>query len=174
MKTTILSFANQLVYIIVTVLSLGTNEAQNSPFYCDSDAYLFQHNDVYSIDLASGNSVLAASNITPGSINATAYNPADGYIWGSLNTPKKTIVRISQDFRTTSFYIDELPTTSNFVGGISASGVYCLKGSRTTYYRIDLNPASKNYTKYIGTANLSQNLRIHDWAFNAVDGYICC
>lgn len=151
--------------IFITVSS----SAQNDPFNCVYDAYLFQYNDVYSIDLASGNSYLVAENVTPGSINAAAYNPTDGFIWGSLSTPEKTIVRIGQDFQTTSFYIDELPTSSRYVGGISANGIYYLKGGGTTYYKIDVNPTSSNYSQHVATENLSQNINIHDWAFNAVD-----
>lgn len=33
---------------------------------------------------------------------------------------------------------------------------------------IDLDPASSNYLTLIGTGTLSQNISIHDWAFNAV------
>ena len=139
--------------------------SQESPFYCDYDAYLFQYNDVYSIDLASGNSYLAASDITEGSINAVAYNPADGFIWGSLSSPEKTIVRIAQDYKVTTFNIPELPT-------INSSGVYFLKGGGTTYYKIDINPNSTTYTQHLATESLSQSISIHDWAFNAVDNQL--
>ncbi len=161
----------QLAGFVITLLSLAAN-AQDIPFNCDYNAYLFQHNDVYAIDLASGNSYEVATNVTPGNINATAYNPADGYIWGYLSTPSKTIVRIGKNFTTTTFYVDELGTSGNYVGDVSAEGVYCLKGGGTSYYKIDLDPNSATYTKYIETANLSQNLSIHDWAFNAVDGFL--
>ncbi|WP_237275407.1 DUF6923 family protein [Tenacibaculum ovolyticum] len=144
--------------------------AQNTPFNCVYDAYLFQYNDVYSIDLASGNSYLVAEDVTPGSINAAAYNPADGFIWGSLSSPAKTIVRIGNDFSTTTFYIDELPSSNRYVGDISATGVYYLKGGGTTYYKIDLDPNSATYSQHLATESLSQNISIHDWAFNAVDG----
>ncbi len=144
--------------------------AQNEPFNCDYNAYLFQYNDIYAIDLASGNSYAVATDVTPGNINAAAYNPADGFIWGSLTSPEKSIVRIGKDFQTTTFYIDELPTSNRYVGGINADGIYYLKGGGTTYYKVDLNPDSANYGKYISTEQLSLNINIHDWAFNAVDG----
>ncbi|CAM1333074.1 DUF6923 family protein [Tenacibaculum aestuariivivum] len=160
---------HKLLLLFVIFINVIT-QAQNTPFSCVYDAYLFQYNDVYSIDLASGNSYLAAENITPGSINAAAYNPADGFIWGSLSTPAKTIVRIGDDFLTTSFYIDELPTNGRYIGDVSAQGIYYLKGGGTTYYKIDLDPNSATYVQYLATANLSQNISIHDWAFNAVDG----
>ncbi|MFV9551239.1 DUF6923 family protein [Algibacter sp. PT7-4] len=144
--------------------------AQDTPFYCDYNAYLFQYNDVYAIDLASGNSYTVATDVTPGNINATAYNPADGYIWGSLSTPAKTIVRIGKNFQTTTFYIDELPTSGRYVGDVSNAGVYYLKGGGTSYYAVDVNPESANYGNYITTKTLAQNISIHDWAFNAVDG----
>lgn len=155
--------------LLLSLLTAAITSAQNDPFNCVYDAYLFQYNDVYSIDLASGNSYLVAEDVTPGSINAAAYNPADGYIWGSLSSPAKTIVRIGQDFQTTSFYVDELPSSNRYVGDISANGVYHLKGGGTTYYKIDVDPDSPTYTQHLGTETLSQNISIHDWAFNAVD-----
>jgi len=165
------SFKRQLFTVVFLLLSLHM-QAQGVPFNCDYSAYLFQYNDVYAIDLASGNSFLAASDITTGNINASGYNSADGYIWGSLSSPSKTIVRIGKNFETTTFYIDELSTGNKYIGDISLNGIYYLKSGGTTYYKINLDPASSNYTKYMATENLSQAISIHDWAFNAVDGYL--
>ena len=147
-----------------------TSQAQDIPFNCDFSAYLFQYNDVYAIDLASGSSYQVATDVTPGNINATAYNPADGFIWGSLSTPAKTIVRIGKNFTTTTYYIDELPSSNRYVGDVSSDGIYYLKGGGTTYYKINLDPDSATYTQHEATESLSQNISIHDWAFNAVDG----
>ncbi|NMH88728.1 T9SS type A sorting domain-containing protein [Flavivirga algicola] len=152
-----------LVFVYVNVYT------QDIPFNCDYNAYLFQYNDVYAIDLASGNSYTVATDVTEGSINAAAYNPADGFIWGSLSYPAKSIVRIGKDFSTLTFYVDELPSGNRYVGDVSAEGVYYLKGGGTTYYTIDVNPDSDNYGGYMATNNLSKSLSIHDWAFNAVD-----
>ncbi|NRD19204.1 T9SS type A sorting domain-containing protein [Winogradskyella eckloniae] len=168
---TLYTFRNQLFIFALALCGFST-QAQNDPFNCDYNAYLFQYNDVYAIDLASGNSYQVAADVTPGSINAAAYNPADGFIWGSLSTPAKSIVRIGNDFTTTTYYIDELPNSNRYVGDVSADGIYYLKGGGTTYYKIDLNPESVNYTQFQSTGTLSQNLSIHDWAFNAVDGNI--
>lgn len=159
-----------LLIVFGTILMSFVSNAQDIPFNCDYNAYLFQYNDVYAIDLASGSSYQVASNVTSGNINAAAYNPADGFIWGSLTSPAKTIVRIGKNFTTTTFYIDELPTNNRYVGDVSQQGVYYLKGGGTTYYKIDLDPESTNYTQHQETAALSQNINIHDWAFNAVDG----
>lgn len=169
MITLLRTFKNQILILSFILFSI-TGQAQNIPFNCDYSAYLFQYNDVYSIDLASGNSYLAASDITPGNINATAYNPADGYIWGYLSSPSKTIVRIGKDFQTTTFTIPELTTGNKYVGDISPQGIYYFKAGGTTYYKVDLNPNSPTYTQYLSTETLSTNISIHDWAFNAVDG----
>ncbi len=163
--------SKQILKIVIALFTLGLG-AQDLPFNCDYNAYLFQHNNVYAIDLASGNSYAVATDVTPGNINAAAYNPADGFIWGSLSSPAKSIVRIGKNFETTTYYIDELPTNNRYVGGISSTGIYHLKGGGTSYYRIDLNPDSPNYGNYISTQQLSKNISIHDWAFNAVDGNI--
>jgi len=143
--------------------------AQDAPFNCDYNAYLFQYNDVYAIDLASGNAYTVATDITEGTINAAAYNPTDGYIWGSLSFPAKSIVRIGKDFSTLTFYVDQLPTNGRYIGDVSATGIYYLKGSGTTYYAIDVNPESDYYGTHKETKTLSQDISIHDWAFNAVD-----
>ena len=161
----------QIVVLAILLFSIST-QAQNTPFNCDFSAYLFQRNDVYAIDLASGNSYLAATDITDGNINATAYNPADGFIWGYLSTPSKTIVRIGKDFQTTSFTIPELTTGNKYVGDISPEGIYYMKAGGTSYFKVDLNPDSATYTQYLSTESLTQNISIHDWAFNAVDGNI--
>jgi hypothetical protein len=144
----------------------------DSPFNCVLNAYLFQDNDIYGIDLASGSSYQVAADVTPGNINAAAYNPTDGYIWGSLSTPEKTIVRIDKNFRTRTYYVDELPLSGRYVGGVSAEGIYYLKGDGTVFYKIDLDPNSENYTQHQSTESLSQSLSIHDWAFNALDGQL--
>ncbi|MEP0265042.1 T9SS type A sorting domain-containing protein [Dokdonia sp.] len=158
--------------ILLTVIAFVTMtlQAQDIPFNCDYSAYLFQYNDVYAIDLASGNSYLAASDITEGNINAAGYNPTDGYIWGSLSSPSKSIVRIGKNFTTTTFYVYELSSGNRYIGDVSIDGVYYLKSGGTTYYKIDVHPESANYGGYISTESLSQGMSIHDWAFNAVDG----
>ena len=75
------------------VLGLRAQE----PFNCTYDAYLFQYNDVFAINLASGQSFPLVEDLTPGNINAAAYNPADGYMWGSLSEPDQAIVRVGKD-----------------------------------------------------------------------------
>ena len=146
--------------------------SQNEPFNCVESAYLFQMNDIYAIDLASGISTLVATDVTPGNINAAAYNPTDGYMWGYLSAPSNTIVRIGNDFSVTTYYIPELTTGSKYVGDISSDGIYYFKASGSTYYKVDLNPSSSTYTQYLSTESLSLSLNVHDWAFNAVDGQL--
>ncbi|TGV00229.1 DUF6923 family protein [Flavivirga rizhaonensis] len=157
--------------ILLLLVLIYTNvHTQDIPFNCDYNAYLFQYNDIYAIDLASGSSYAVATDVTEGTINAAAYNPADGFIWGSLSYPSKSIVRIGKDFSTLTFYVDELPTNGRYVGDVSAEGIYYLKAGGTPYYAIDLNPESDNYGNHIATKDLSKSINIHDWAFNAVDG----
>lgn len=166
------TFRNQLLCFTFLALSLISLAQEDIPFNCDYNAYLFQHNDVYAIDLASGSSYQVAADVTPGNINGAAYNPVDDFIWGSLGSPEKSIVRIGKNFTTTIYYIDELPNSNRYIGGISAEGMYYLKGGGTTYYKIDLDPESPNYTQHNATETLSQAINIHDWAFNAVDGQL--
>ncbi|NJB72070.1 hypothetical protein GGR42_002561 [Saonia flava] len=160
-------------YITVFIfLALGSFEAssQSEPFDCDFNAYLFQYNDVYALDLASGSSYLVAPNITSGNINGAAYNSADGYLWGYLSTPQISLVRIGKDFSTDVYTIPELPNNGNkYVGDISIDGIYYFRAGSSTYYSVDLNPESNNYLQYLGASTLSKSIKIHDWAFNAAD-----
>ncbi|MFK7002915.1 DUF6923 family protein [Flavobacterium covae] len=168
MKNSVLSSVKYGLAIILTLANLSSF-SQNQPFNCNYNAYLFQMNDLYAINLSSGTATLIATDITPGTINAAGYNPTDGYMWGSLSTPANTIVRIGSDFQTTSYYIPELPTGSRFVGDIRSDGVYFLKiGS--FIYQIDVNPNSATYGQYITSYPLSTSINVFDWAFNAVDG----
>ncbi|WP_292947955.1 T9SS type A sorting domain-containing protein [Olleya sp. UBA1516] len=163
------SIKNQILALAILLISVSSL-AQDTPFNCDYSAYLFQYNDVYAVDLASGNAFIAAKDITPGNINAAAYNPTDGFIWGYLSSPSKTIVRIGSDFQTTTFTIPELTSGNKYVGDISPNGIYYFKAGGTSYFKVDLDPSSATYTQYLSTESLSQNISIHDWAFNAVDG----
>ena len=171
MKTKLHTSSFRILFFLTLILSFSTS-GQEEPFNCDYNAYLFQYNDIYALDLASGSSYLVKENITEGNVNAVGYNPADGYIWGSLSTPAKTIVRIGKNFNVDTFYIDELPTSSRYVGDVSSDGIYYLKGGGTSFYKIDLNPESANYTKFKSNESLSKSLSIHDWAFNSVDGHL--
>ncbi len=155
---------------IAFLFSFLCSNAQNEPFNCDFNAYLFQFNDVYAVDLASGSSYLVGEDITPGTINGVAYNPADGYLWGSVSQPSSSIIRIGKDFTVTIYSYQELPSSNRFVGGINPEGIYYSKSGGTTYYIMDLNPDSPTHLQYLGTGTLSQNINVHDWAFNAVDG----
>ncbi|MDQ5930797.1 MAG: hypothetical protein QG594_2586 [Bacteroidota bacterium] len=171
MKTILpFQFLNKITTLLLFA-SMGLS-AQDLPFNCDFNAYLFQNNDVYAIDLASGNSILVAPNITSGSINGAGYNAKDGFFWGYLTSPDKSIVRIGKNFTTNIYTIPELTTGSKYVGDISPNGIYYFRSSGTTYFKIDLDPASATYLQYLGSATMNQSINIHDWAFNAVDGML--
>ena len=162
----------QLFALLISLLSATALNAQEEPFNCDYNAYLFQFNDVYALNLASGASILVAENITTEKINAAGYNPTDGYIWGSLSSSERKIVRIGKNFSVTEYVIPTLPTSGRYIGDVSADGVYYLKPGGTTIYRVDINPESPNYLTGLPNLTMNDNLSIHDWAFNAVDGML--
>lgn len=161
----------KVIFTLLILISLF-GYSQEEPFNCDFNAYLFQGNDVYALDLASGSSYLVAEDVTPANVNGVGYNPADGFIWGALSSPSKTIVRIGKNFQVDTFYIDELPDSNRYIGDVSTTGIYYVKGGGTSLYKIDLNPASSTYTQFLSEETLSANLSIHDWAFNALDGHL--
>ncbi|MBU2945994.1 DUF6923 family protein [Zobellia uliginosa] len=160
-------FFKKLTYLIFLSGIIGQSQA--TPFDCDFNAYLFQYNDIYALDLASGSSYLVSENITPGNVNAVAYNSTDGFIWGYLSTPSQSIVRIGKNFEVEQYTIPEMTTGNKYVGDISTEGIYHFKAGGASYYKVDLNPESENYLKYLGEFTLSQSLSIADWAFNAQD-----
>ncbi|PQJ19963.1 hypothetical protein BSU00_11210 [Tenacibaculum sp. SG-28] len=153
-------------------ICLTTDSSSGTPFNCDYNAYLFQADDIYAVDLAAGNAVLVAENFIGTNVNAAAYNPKDGYIWASVTSPSKTIIRIGKDYATDSFTISQLGTANRYIGAINSDGVYFSKGSGDTFYKIDLDPGSNSYTQFLASQNLSQSINIHDWAFNAVDNQL--
>ena len=167
-KRIITSFLS--ITVLFTTLS---GFSQNMPFECDFNAYLFQYNDVYAIDLASGSSYLVKENIVNGKINGAAYNSADGYLWGYTDSAPKTIIRIGKDFTTETYTIPEIPVTGmNYVGDISIFGQFYFRAGSSTYYHVDLNPESATYLQYMGSKTLNRKIKIHDWAFNAADNML--
>lgn len=54
--------------ILINLIAVGAFynclQSQEDTFNCDYNAYLFQYNDVYAIDLASGNSYMVAQDVT--------------------------------------------------------------------------------------------------------------
>ncbi|MFC2127162.1 DUF6923 family protein [Bacteroidota bacterium] len=175
MKTTLKSnYFNWNTTIILLLFTTFLN-AQEEPFDCDYNAYLFQYNDVYALDLASGSSYLVKEDIIEDNINAVGYNPKDGYIWGAISNNTGSIIKIGKNFQTEVFNIPEIASAGNmFIGDVSADGFYYLKLQGSNYYVIDVNPESDNYGKYVATRTLLTDLTlpIHDWAFNAVDGML--
>ncbi len=159
------------IKILLSIILLASLELKaQEPFGCVAEAYLFQYNDVYGINLASGHSFPVAQDITEGNINAVAYNPSDGYIWGYISSPSSAVVRVGNDFNTDIYQIEGY--RSAYVGAISAEGIFYSKSGSTSYDVVDLNPQSQDYLTVIRTGTLSQNIRIADWAFNSADGFL--
>ncbi len=163
---------NYFFMLVFLTLAVPKAVAQDQPFNCDDRAYLFQNNDVFRIDLASGSSFEIATNITAESINAVGYNPKDGYMWGSLKGSDGKIVRIGDDFTVNTYTISALPQANRYIGDINNDGIYYARTGTYSYHKIDLDPASPNYLTSIGVGTLSENLSIHDWAFNANDNQL--
>ncbi|SFR75417.1 DUF6923 family protein [Maribacter stanieri] len=168
---TIVNYLRSIALMYFTFTSWNM-DAQSEPFNCDFNAYLFQYNDIYALDLASGSSYLVAENITPGNVNGVGYNSTDGFLWGYLSTPSSTIVRIGNDYSVEQYTIPDLPSGNKYVGDISTDGVYYFKAGGSSYYKVDINPESDTYLEYLGKFSLSQSLSIADWAFNAADNML--
>ncbi|MFC5044909.1 T9SS type A sorting domain-containing protein [Aquimarina hainanensis] len=160
-----------LLFLLVTGIVIKVTAQTNTPFNCDINAYLFQYNDVFGIDLASGTSTPTASDMVEGNINGAGYNAKDGYIWGSLKTPSNTIIKIGADYTYETHYFSELPSSS-YIGDVHPNGIYYLKNGGTVFHKIDLDPSSSTYLTHLGTGTLSEDISIHDWAFNAQDDFL--
>ncbi|MDO6738981.1 collagen-binding domain-containing protein, partial [Wenyingzhuangia sp. 2_MG-2023] len=151
------------------------DDKDDSVVVCGPDGYLFQYNDIYVVDLASGDYELVAENITNSSINATGFNMIDGNTWGILTDETTKIVKITSDYQATEYTISGLPNaaSNSYVGDVDANGIYYFKrGNSTTVYKVDLNPSSATYLDYLGSFNLSVDITHHDWAFNSNDNML--
>lgn len=163
-----LRMKSTLTILISTLFSISAFGQE--PFNCVEEAYLFQYNDVYAINLASGNAVPVATDISEGNLNAVAYNPSDGYIWGYISTPANSVARVGKNFNVDIYTIPGY--RSAYVGAIDAEGIFYSKAGGTSYDVVDLNPNSATYLSVLNQATLSQNISIADWAINAADGML--
>ena len=161
---------NYLSYILIIIVSISSAYSQSSPFNCVTEAYLFQNNDVYAQNLASGSANLDGINLTPANINGVGYNSKDGYIWGSLKSPSNTIVRIGNNYEVTTYTVANAPFS--YVGDVNQDGIYYMKNGSSSYNMIDLDPDSSAYLTNIGSGTLSEAITNHDWAFNSVDNML--
>ncbi len=141
------------------------------PFNCTSDAYLFQYNDVYRVDLASGQSSLIRQNLTKSDMNAAAYNPRDGFLWAALSEPDETVIRFGRDLNVEEYIIPDFIDDAS-IGDIDRTGKYYVKADGEDYVVVDLNPVAGSYLSVIGKRKLNQNININDWAYNNRDNQL--
>ena len=170
MKKNYPQIKKSLFIILISFYCQALVSQTSEPFNCVTEAYLFQANDVYAQNLASGNALLDGIDLTPSVINGVGYNPKDGYIWGSLKSPSNSIVRIGNNYEMTTYTLANAPYS--YVGDVNQDGIYFLKNGSSSLYKIDLDPASPNYLTNIGSMSLSQAITNHDWAFNAADNML--
>ena len=161
----------KLTYLAAIFGLMSLSMIGQTPFNCRPSAYLFQNNDLHSVDLSSGQSSLLKANVTKANINASAYNPTDGYLWGTLAQPDHTLVRIGRDLEATEFVVDGAITAAT-VGDIDREGKYYAKAEGAEYAVVDLNPTSDGYLKIINYRSLSIDVDIDDWAYNNVDNQL--
>ncbi len=157
-------------FLTFVLLVITTSVFAQEPFNCQTEAYLFQKNDVFAQNLASGSASLDGIDLDPANINGVGYNNKDGYIWGSLKSPSNTIIRVGNNYEVTTYTIANAPFS--YVGDVDPNGIYHLKNGSSSFYMIDLDPDSPNYLTNIGSRTLSQAITNHDWAFNAADGML--
>jgi len=112
-------------------------------------------------------------------LNAVGYNKKDGYIWGVDQESKDgTLIKVGLDdngnYLGKKFKIAG-ETFDAYIGDVNDDGqLYIKTGNKTekTILVIDLDPTSSSYLKKVNDLNLSQEIDIHDWAFNPQDGFI--
>jgi len=126
---------------------------------------------LYNVDLANGQSSLLKENLTKADINASAYNPTDGYLWGTLSEPDHMLVRVGRDLEAAEFVVVGAISAAT-VGDIDRVGKYYAKADGEEYVVIDLNPSSGGYLEVVGNRKLSINIDIDDWAYNSRDNQL--
>jgi len=148
------------------------------PFTCDIGTILFntkEHQSTtnfYTVDLATGQHQTVKENFYNHPINAIGYNVVDNYIWG-YDLRARKVVRVDKDTNVITYDIAKLPNNAFYIGDVSKDGILYLANNDGKVYKVDVNPQSLTYLKYLGSIDLSiPNIKIGDFAFNPKDGYI--
>jgi len=150
------------------------------PITCENSAFMFhkEPTDVSLLNLTTGDMTLQASNLSTTHLNAAGYNKKDNYIWGYDQVKRNgTLIRVGKNeegiFIGQEFQIPNLNGFGSYAGDIDDDGhLYLKKDTTTNVVVIDLDPNSDNYLTKIKTFTLSQNVSIHDWAFNPIDNQL--
>jgi len=190
----VITFLNVIcIYSLIVIINISLPNVAyaNNPFSCTIESFLFQSNGrndpafASSIDLQTG----AVTELNNGNsfhdkdINAIGYNTTDNYIWG-YDRAREKVARINSDFNVELFDISSLPENAYHIGDVSPQGILFLADQwidKSAIYKVDVNPASANYKKYIGKLSLKKPdgsffsnffTAIADFAFNPIDGLI--
>jgi len=148
---------------------------------CQESATMFSDfpTKVGLLNLITGDMKSTNSNLNTLHLNAAGYNKKDGFIWGVDQISKNgTLIRVGVD--DSGNYIGKKfkianESFSSFVGDIDDNGhLYIKTGDKNSasVIIIDLDPTSPNYLKKIKSFDLSENLIIHDWAFNPINDFL--
>ena len=161
------------------------------PFSCTIDSFMFKSQGrayptyASTIDLktGAGSSLNNGSSIHHNDVNAIGYNTVDNYIWGYDRQAQK-VARVDSGFNVETYTVAGLPKNGFHIGDVSSDGILFLAeqwNDKGAIYKVDVNPSSSNYKKYIGKLSLKRAngnaynnffTNIADFAFNPVDGQI--
>ena len=159
-----------------------------TPFECVAGpGILFQEQptDAYEINLITGSSSVAASDIL-GDLNATGYNPLDDYIYG-FSSDDSGMWRLGEGYVTEPLglpsnwttFPDMPPTLETgrpYIGEFDADGDFWVgfaSGTTMHWAEIDMDPSSPTYFEVVaaGSAVVPNALNAPwDWAYNVDDG----
>ena len=157
--------------------------SKNTPIGCQNSAFIFQGSisEMNLLNLSTGEINTTNEIFKTELINGAGYNKKDGFIWGvdKNATNGGTVVRIGLDnqnnYMSQKFKIEDENFIS-YVGDIDNNGHLYIKvdneSEGSSVLVIDLDVNSSTYLTKIREFNMTQELDIHDWAFNPLDNQL--
>jgi len=157
--------------------------SKNTPIGCQNSAFIFQGSisEMNLLNLSTGEINTTNEIFKTELINGAGYNKKDGFIWGvdKNATNGGTVVRIGLDnqnnYMSQKFKIEDENFIS-YVGDIDNNGHLYIKvdneSESSSVLVIDLDVNSSTYLTKIREFNMTQELDIHDWAFNPLDNQL--
>ncbi|MFC4138449.1 MULTISPECIES: Ig domain-containing protein [unclassified Microbacterium] len=163
-------------FMASTVASASAAEGDApQPFSCTATGLLTQEDEVWSVDLASGDVTNSAT--LPVSINGGGFNVLDGYVY-AWDYTDNGIGRYGSDGSFEFLGLPEGMVDSNWnIGDVSADGYLWVSDSQHTYVKIDVRPGSSTFMTIVdsGALTLPADMkgRSADWVFvPGHDGYL--
>lgn len=154
---------------------------------CVVEGYLSQRNELYRINIATGNSTAVYTSTDSGTsdgINSLAYNALDNYLYATLRgVDPEIMLRVSVESPAKLQRLFTLPAgRKHYVGDITPDGYYWTAAQSVTdgwrWIKVDVDPSRPTYGQQVGSGTTpvppspfnTNNGGIQDWAYVPLAG----